>query len=110
MSEDEITYRDVREYESLFTLTPSFLLERFAKKNANLALKYESVIRGHLSKMNGEQKRKLDIILNSETDHLQKIMAKAYEISKKKQYKILANPEYSQFIEDNLSEIRKMVE
>ena len=39
MSENQLTYEDVKAYEKFFTLTPAFLLERFAKKNTNLVFK-----------------------------------------------------------------------
>ena len=109
MNGDKISYDDVREYESLFKLAPSFLLERFAKKNANVVLKFQSHIASHLSKLNEAQKAKLEIILNSQTEELQAIMAEAYVKSKIKQYKILANPQYKEFIEKNINELRKMV-
>lgn len=109
MNGDKISYADVREYESLFKLAPSFLLERFAKKNANVVLKFQSHIASHLSKLNEIQKTKLEIILNSQTEELQAIMAEAYAKSKIKQYKILANPKYKEFIEKNINELRKMV-
>ena len=109
MSEDKITYDDVKDYEKIFTLTPPFLLERFAKKNTNLVLKFESTIQSFLADLSSHQKNKLDIILNSDVDELQSIMAEAYEKNSKKQYEILSNPEYKDFIEHNLNEIRKMI-
>ena len=109
MSEEKINYDDVKQYEKLFTLTPPFLLERFAKKNKNLVSKFESKVKNFLANLNDEQKIKLDIVLNSEIDELQRVMAEAYQISNKKQYKILSNPKYKQFIEDNLNEVRKLI-
>lgn len=109
MSGDEITYGDVKDYENLFLLVPSFLMERFARKNSNLVLKFKSQIRSHLENLNNVQKIKLDLILNSDVDELQAIMKLAYSKTKIKQYKILANPEYKRFIEINLDEIRKMI-
>lgn len=107
--DDKITYEDVMEYESLFTLAPSFLLERFARKNTNLVLKFESIIQGYLDNLTSDQKRKLDIILNSDVDDLQNIMNESYSKTGKKQFRILANPKYKQFIVDNLESIRKMI-
>ena len=109
MGENEITYADIKEYESLFTLEPSFLLERFAKRNSNLVLKFKSTIESHIDNLNDDQKNKLDIILKTDVEDLQNILYEAYMKSNKKQYKILANPEYKDFIEFNLDEIRKMV-
>lgn len=109
MSGDKLSYDDVKEYEKFFTLIPSFLLERFAKKNTNMVAKFKSKVESFMANMNENQKNKLDIVLNSDVDELQSIMVEAYSLSNKKQYKVLANPKYKQFIEDNLDEIRKMV-
>ena len=48
-------------------------------------------------------------ILNSDVDDLQAIMGEAYDKTGKKQYKILANPKYKEFITSNIDEIRKLV-
>ncbi len=109
MDGEEITYSDVKEYEKLFTLAPSFLLERFAKRNTNIVKKFESQVEGFLINLNENQKKKLDLVLKSDTESLQAIMADAYQHSRKKQYKILANPKYKEFVEINMNEIRKMV-
>lgn len=109
MSDDRITYDDVREYEGLFTIAPSFLLERYARKNSNLVLKFESAIKGRLSNLTLEQRNKLNIILNSDADELQSVMSEAYSKTGKKQFKILANPKYKQFIEVNMDEIRRII-
>ncbi len=110
MSEIQLTYEDVKEYEKLFTLTPPFLLERFAKKNTNLVSKFESKVKSFLNGLSDEKKKKLDVVLNSDINDLQAILAEAYDISGKKQYRILANPKYKEFIESNLNEVRKIVE
>lgn len=109
MSEDELTYRDVEEYERFFNLIPPFLLERFAKKNKNLVSKFKSKIESHLVNLDENHKKKLDLILNSDAEELQGLMNEAYSHTNKKQYKILADPKYKQFIEENLNELRKMV-
>ena len=105
----KITYDDIREYETLFTLAPSFLLERFAKRNTNLVLKFKPTIESFLHNLNPNQKSKLDMILESDVGKLQDLLHEAYMKSGKKQYKVLANPKYRHFIEFNLDEIRKMV-
>nr|WP_295163195.1 hypothetical protein [uncultured Methanobrevibacter sp.] len=109
MSQEKITYNDVREYEKLFTLAPSFVLERIARKNTNLVLKFEGAIQSYLENLTDNQKNKLGIILSSDVDELQSIMKEAYQRSGKKQYRILANPKYKSFIENNLDGIRKMI-
>ncbi len=106
---DKLSYEDVKPYEELFTATPAFLLERFAKRNTNFISKFKSRVEGFLSNINDDQKKKLDIVLNSDTHELQAIMADAYKKTKIKQYKILANPKYKEFIEINISELEKML-
>ena len=108
--DDKITYDDVKEYESIFKMAPSFLLERFARKNTNFVLKFQSQIQSHLNSLNQDQMNKLDLILRTDVVILQQIMHEAYLKSKIKQYKILANPKYRQFVESNLAELRKMIE
>ena len=110
MSEIQLTYEDVKEYEKMFTLTPPFLLERFAKKNTNLVSKFRSKVESFLGNLSENKKQKLEIVLGSDIDDLQAVMAEAHEKSGKKQYKILANPKYKEFIELNLNEVRKIVE
>ena len=110
MSEDKITYSDVKEYEKLFTLIPPFLLERFAKKNSNIVHKFKSRVESFLTRLSPNQRNKLDIVLNSDIDELQAVMSEAYSKSNKKQYKILANPKYKPVVESNLDEVRKMIE
>lgn len=110
MSEDKISYKDVLEYEKFFSLVPPFLLERFAKKNSNLVSKFQSKIEAYIANLNDNQKRKLEILFNSDVDELQSVLNDAYSHSNKKQMKILANPKYKQFIEDNIKELRKLVE
>lgn len=108
MSEN-LTYEDVVEYQHLFKLMPPFLLERMAKKNSNLVNKFQSKVEAYLNKISDNQRKKLDLLLSSDVDDLQGIMNEAYEKTNKKQYKILANPEYKEFIELNIDEIRKLV-
>lgn len=109
MVEDKITYEDIKEYQSLFLRAPSFLLERFARKNRNLALDFKPLVQEFLDNLDETQKHKLDIILKSDIDDLQSIMKESYLRTKKKQFKILADSRYKHFIEVNLNEINKMV-
>ena len=106
--DDKISYEDIKEYQHLFTLAPSFLLERMARKNSNLVNKFGPTINSHLSSLNDAQRKKLEIILNSEIAVLQEVMADAFRKTKIKQFKILANPKYKEFIELNLAELKKM--
>ena len=105
----KISYEDIKPYEELFTATPAFLLERFAKRNTNFVLKFKSKVESFLDGLDDNQKKKLDIVLNSDTDELQAVMADAYEKTNIKQYKILANPKYEEFIELNINEIEKLL-
>ena len=107
--DDKISYEDIKQYQHLFTMTPSFLLERMAKKNSNLVRKFRPTIQSHMSSLNDSQRKKLDIILNSDVASLQEVLAEAFRKTKIKQYKILANPKYKEFIELNLAELRNMV-
>jgi hypothetical protein len=107
--DEKITYDDVLEHEHLFALAPPFLLERMAKRNSNIVSKFRSKIRSEFDKLDDVQRSKLNVILNSDIGDLQAIMKEAYLKTNKKQYKILANPDYGQFIELNLEELRKMV-
>ena len=108
MDKEKITYKDVEEYEKLFSLVPPFLLERFAKKNTNLVLKFESQVKSFIDDLSNHQRNKLDIILNTEVHELQIIMNEAFKKTNKNTYKILADPKYKQFIEDNLNELRRI--
>lgn len=107
--EDKISYDDLKEHEHLFTLAPSFVLKRMARKNSNLVVKFKSAIESHLNKLSDEQKSKLNVILNSEVEELQELLGQAYKRTKIKQYEILANPKYKEFIELNLNELRKLI-
>ena len=109
MSGDKITYRDFREYQSLFKLAPAFLLERFARKNKNIVMKFRPQILAHLSNLDELQRKKLDLILRTEVAELQAIMKEAYLNTKVNQYKVLSNPKYRQFIEINLRELEKLL-
>lgn len=106
---EKITYDDVVEYNYLFTFAPSFLLEKMAKKNSNLVKKFKSTIQSYMDNLTDIQCVKLNVILDSDVSELQAIMQEAYEKTNKKQYRILANPNYSQFIELNLNELKGMV-
>ena len=106
---DKITYEDVLEYQHLFAMAPSFIMERMARKNSNLVKKFKSSVEAHLNSLNHEQREKLIIILNTEVHELQSVMAEAYRKTNNKQFRILANPKYKQFIELNLNELRKMI-
>lgn len=107
--DDKITYEDVKEYEGLFVMAPSFILEMFARRNTNLVSKFKSQIQYYFNNLDETQLAKLWIILNSDVDELQAVMGEAYRRRGLKQYEILANPKYSGFIEDNLNELKKII-
>lgn len=106
---DKITVEDLKPYQKLFTSIPAFLLERMAKKNSNLVKKFEPAVKSRLSSLNENQRKKLDIVLVSEVSELQAVMKEAYEKTNKKQFKVLANPKYKEFIKFNLDEVKKLV-
>ena len=107
---DKISYEDIKPYEELFTATPAFFFFFFAKRKTNFVLKFKSKVESFLDGLDDNQKKKLDIVLNSDTDELQAVMADAYEKTNIKQYKILANPKYKEFIQININEIENMIE
>ena len=109
MSDEKITYKDVKEYENLFTMAPAFLLETLARTNTDLVTKFKPIIRGYMDELTPEQRHKLDLLLASEIHELQSLMHEAYTRSKKSQYRVLANPKYKKFIEDNLEGLRRML-
>lgn len=107
--DDKITYEDIDEYKHLFTLAPAFVLEAMAKTNANLVSKFKSSIKNYMDNLTPNQRDKLHNILASDIDFLQEKMEEAYNKTKKRQFKILANPSYRNFIEKNLNELKKMI-
>ena len=106
---EEITYEDIDEYSHLFTMAPSFVLKRMAGKNSNLVAKFKPAIESHLSNLDDEHRKKLDIILNTDVDKLQSLMGEAHSRTGVKQYGILADPKNRNFIEMNLAEIKKII-
>lgn len=106
---EKITISDVEEYSHLFSLAPSFILQRMAKKNSNIVDKFRPSIQSYIDSLTEEQKNKFHIILNTGIDELQALMAEAHRKTNKKQYKILADPQHRNFIEKNLAELRKMI-
>ncbi len=109
MTEDKITFEDVEEYEGLFSIAPSFLLEGMIRRNSNLVLKFKGPVKSYLNKLTPDQRHKLSLILDSEISDLQEIMAESYQKTHKKQFKLLASPQATPFIEKNLVELKKLV-
>jgi hypothetical protein len=106
---DKITLEDIEQYQHLLNKAPAFLLGRMAKRNSNLVSKFESRVKSYIDNLSDAQRKKLDILLNSDVDDLQSVMNEAYLKADKKQYKILADPSNKEFIELNLDELRKIV-
>ncbi len=109
MSEDKITLDDVMMYESLFTIAPSILLGTMIRRKANLVKRFSSQIEHYLANLDNEQKYKLDLILNSEVEDLQEVLAQAYRKTHKKQFKQLSDPKAREFIVLNLSYLKKIL-
>ena len=107
---EKITYDDIKRYEHLFTMAPSFMLGAMAKRKSNLVSKFEPKIKSTLAKLNDTQKQKLEALLNADTSDLQEIMGIGYKETHKKQYKILADPKNKEFIEKNIKELKKLVD
>lgn len=110
MTDEKITYEDLKGYESLFTMVPSFLFSGMVKRNTNLVKKFHSQVISYLKKLNDNQKQKLKIILNSDIAQLQQVMGEAHKKTGKKQYKLLADPNNKDFIVLNLNELKKLVD
>ena len=109
MSQDKITYEDLKPYASLFTKAPSLLLGRMIKKNANLVSKFQSTVKSSLGKLNDKQKEQLNIILNSDVEDLQSVLKEAYDKTGKKQFKLLSEDKAKDFIKINLDYLKKIV-
>lgn len=109
MAEDKITFEDVKEYEGLFSIAPSFILESMIRRNSNLVSKFKGPVKSYLNKLTPEQRHKLAIILDSEISELQDIMEESYQKTRKRQFKLLASSQATPFIEKNLEELKKLV-
>ena len=79
------------------------------RRNSNLVLKFKGPVKSYLNKLTPDQRHKLSLILDSEISDLQEIMAESYQKTHKKQFKLLASPEATPFIEKNLVELKKLV-
>lgn len=110
MTDEKITYEDIKEYEHLFTLAPPFVLELMIKGNVNLVDKFHSTIVKYLKELTPQQKQKLNHVLSADSERLQKLMFLAYKKTGKKQYYILANPANREFVEMNINGIRELVD
>ena len=53
---DKITYNDLKEYDFLFTMTPSFLMGTVIKRNTNVVKKFNSTVKSNLDNLNEKQK------------------------------------------------------
>ncbi len=106
---EKITCDDVLEFQDFLKLAPPFILKRMAKKNSNLVKKFEPQVRAYANNLDDNHKKKLDIVFSSDIVDLQGIMNEAYKRTNKKQFKILADPKYKEFIRLNLEELRKMI-
>ena len=105
----KVTLADVMEYKHLFTIAPAFVLGAMARRNSNLVQKFKPSVLEYMGELTDDQKRKLAVILTSDIDDLQAVMREAHRKTGKKQYKILADPSNRDFIEKNLSELRKLI-
>lgn len=109
MTEEKITYEDLKPYEFIFTKAPSLLLGTMIRRKSNLVEKFKPQITSKLDSLNEKQQKQLHIILNSDVKDLQEVFKEAYQISGKKQYKQLSEPKATEFLEKNLSELEKLI-
>ena len=108
--DEKITLEDIEAYQHLLSKVPAFLLGRMAKKNSSIVGKFSSRVESYIDNFNDSERKKLDILLNSDVDDLQAVMNEAYEKTGKKQYKILADESNREFIELNIEDLRKIVQ
>lgn len=108
--EEKITIDDVITFEHLFSVVPAFVLEGMAKKKTNLVKKFQSQVQSHLDSASDEELAKLNIVFNTDIEELQALMDEAYDQTGKKQFKVLANPNYKEFLEINCNELKMMVD
>ncbi len=109
MSEEKLTYEDIQRYEFVLGKVPSLLLGTMIRRKANLVGKFETTIKSRLGSLNEVQQKHLNILLNSDVSDIQKLCQEAYNHSGKKQYKQLAEPKATEFIEKNIGELKKIV-
>lgn len=107
--DEKITLDDIEKYQHLINKIPAFLLGRMAKKNSSIVKKFQSRVKSYIDKLCDSERKKLDILLNSDVDDLQDVLNEAYQKSGKKQYKILADPSNRQFIESNIEDLKKII-
>ena len=55
---DKITYNDLKEYDFLFTMTPSFLMGTVIKRNTNVVKKFNSTVKSNLDNLNEKHIKK----------------------------------------------------
>ena len=110
MTDETLTYDDIKEYEHLFTMAPPFVLELMIKRNVNLVDKFRPTIVKYMEELTPQQKQKLTHILSADTERLQKLMFLAYKKTGKKQYYTLANPANRDFVEMNINGIRQLAD
>ena len=106
---DKITYNDLKEYDFLFTMTPSFLMGAVIKRNTNVVKKFNSTVKSNLDNLNEKQKKQLNIIINTDIEELQEVLEIAYKKTHKKQYKLLSDYKARDFIKLNLDELKKLI-
>ena len=109
MENRKLTYEDVKPYEGLVSKIPTLILKRMISKNSNLVTKFESVILANLDNLDSEQKEQLNLVLESDVDELQALSAESYEKSGIKAFKLMADPNCKDFIELNITELKKLM-
>ncbi len=107
--EVKITEEDVMGVVDLFTRAPPVLLRIAVKKNLNVVRPFESQIEGYKSQMSGENRAKIEKVLEMPVPELQEMLDRVYEKTHQEQLKILADPRAEQFIAGNLQELKKVL-
>jgi hypothetical protein len=107
--EVKITEKDVIDMMDLFTKVPSLLLKGAVSSNLNVVKSFEGQIESYKNKLSDLELLKIEKVMEMPVPELQEILMKAYNETKKKQLKILADPGAEPFIKSNLNELEKVL-
>lgn len=66
--EDKITLNDVEQYQHFLNKIPAFLLRIMAKRNSSIVKKFESRIKSHIVNLSDSERKKLDVLLNTDME------------------------------------------
>jgi|WetSurMetagenome_2_1015567.scaffolds.fasta_scaffold377124_1 hypothetical protein len=105
----KISEEDVIDLLDIFTKVPSIILKGVVSGNMNVVKSFETQIIEYKSQLSSEEIKKIRLVLKMPVSELQGILNDSYNITGKKQLKILADPKAGPFIEKNLKEIDEIL-